>query len=183
MLPQAQDVAWRPGSWSARRPNAPVGNSSPGRWIKRGRGGKFFYFPKTLFSALLSVSFDAKERSFDIILDGNSKIGAHVRRNLSYLICLRHLIGSRAVTYRIFFLWKYLFSSIRSQHVLSYYLIMVPCMHLIHAKNICWAILRRGLKINLYKTSWSKNKLKTGGLTIWIALQFYKIKVKVVPKT
>ena len=96
------------------------------------------------------------------IIYGNPEIGAHVRRNLSYLICLRHLIGSRAVTYRIFFLWKYLVSSIRSQHVLSYYLIMVPCMHLIHAKNICWAILRRGLKINLYKTSWSKNKLITG---------------------
>ena len=43
----------------------PAGNSSPGRGIERGRGRKFFYFPKTLFSALLSVSFDAIERSFD----------------------------------------------------------------------------------------------------------------------
>ena len=32
------------------------------------------------------------------ILDGNSEIGAHVRRNICYLICSRHLIKSRAVT-------------------------------------------------------------------------------------
>ena len=37
------------------------------------------------------------------ILDGNSRIGAHVRSNLCYLICLRYLIRSRAVTNRIFF--------------------------------------------------------------------------------
>ena len=30
-------------------------------------GAIFFIFPKTLFSALLSVSFDAKERSFDMV--------------------------------------------------------------------------------------------------------------------
>ena len=45
----------------------PAGKSFPGRGIKRDRGSKFFYFPKTLLSALLSVSFDAKERSFDNI--------------------------------------------------------------------------------------------------------------------
>ena len=32
-----------------------------------------------------------------LILDGNSEIGAHVRSNLCYLICLRHLIRPRAV--------------------------------------------------------------------------------------
>ena len=32
--------------------------------------------------------------------DGNSEIGAHVRINLCYLICLRHLIRSRVVTIR-----------------------------------------------------------------------------------
>ena len=32
--------------------------------------------------------------------DGNSKIDAHVRRNLCYLICLRHSIKSKAVTNR-----------------------------------------------------------------------------------
>ena len=32
------------------------------------------------------------EECIVIILDGNSGIGAHVRRNLCYLICLRHFI-------------------------------------------------------------------------------------------
>ena len=37
-----------------------------------------------------------------ILLDGNLSRGAHVRRNLFYSTCLRHLIRSRAVTNRIF---------------------------------------------------------------------------------
>ena len=45
-----------------------------------------------------------------IILDSNSEMGAHVRSNLCYLICIRHLIRSRAVTI-VFFLREYLFSS------------------------------------------------------------------------
>ena len=40
-----------------------------------------------------------------LILGGNSEIGAHSRRSLCYLICLRHLIRSR-VTNRIFFFRK-----------------------------------------------------------------------------
>ena len=36
------------------------------------------------------------------LLDGDSEKGEHVRSNLCYLICLRHLIGLRAVTNRIF---------------------------------------------------------------------------------
>ena len=64
MLHQAQDMAWRPGSWSASRPNALACNLPSGRCIKRGRR-IFFYFSKDPFSALLSVSFDAIERSFD----------------------------------------------------------------------------------------------------------------------
>ena len=31
-----------------------------------------------------------------LLLDGNSEIGAHVRSNLCYLICLRHLIKLRS---------------------------------------------------------------------------------------
>ena len=42
------------------------------------------------------------------IKDGNSVIGAQVRSNLFYLICLRHLIRMRAVTNRITLLRKYL---------------------------------------------------------------------------
>ena len=38
----------------------------------------------------------------ELILDGNSEIGAHVRSILCYLIYLRHLIRSRKVTHRIF---------------------------------------------------------------------------------
>ena len=33
-----------------------------------------------------------------LMLDGNSKIGAPVRSNFCYLICLRHLLRSREVT-------------------------------------------------------------------------------------
>ena len=36
----------------------------------------------------------------------NSNKGAYERSNLSYLICLMHLIWSRVVTNRIFFPWK-----------------------------------------------------------------------------
>ena len=37
-----------------------------------------------------------------LIIDGNAEIGAQVGSNLCYLICLKHLIISRAVTNRIF---------------------------------------------------------------------------------
>ena len=38
------------------------------------------------------------------LLDGNSEIGEHVRSILCYLNCIRHLIRSRAVKNRVFFL-------------------------------------------------------------------------------
>ena len=50
-----------------------------------------------------------------ILLDGNSKIGAHV---WSYFICSRQLIRSREVTDCF-----HIFSFTRAKHVLSYYLI------------------------------------------------------------
>ena len=52
------------------------------------------------------------------------KIGAHIRSTTCYLICLRHLIRSKAN--RIFFLRNDLFSFMRTQHVLSYRPILVP---------------------------------------------------------
>ena len=55
-----------------------------------------------------------------LILDGDLEIGAHVRSNLNHLICLRHLIRSREVTYRIFLHRKEVVSFLRAQHVLSY---------------------------------------------------------------
>ena len=57
-----------------------------------------------------------------LIWDGNSEIGAHTWRNLGYFIRLRHLFRSRAVTNRILFLQKSLFSFICAQHYLSYHL-------------------------------------------------------------
>ena len=56
------------------------------------------------------------------MLGGNSEIGAHVRTNICYLICQRHLIRSRAVTNRIFFSSK---RPIFLQRVLSYLLMQV----------------------------------------------------------
>ena len=41
--------------------------------------------------------------TMELILDGNSEMDADVRSNFCYLICLRHLIGLRAVTNQIFF--------------------------------------------------------------------------------
>ena len=38
-----------------------------------------------------------------LILDGNSEIGAHMRSDLDYLTCLRHLFRSRAIT-KLYFL-------------------------------------------------------------------------------
>ena len=58
-----------------------------------------------------------------LVLDGNSEISAHVWSNLCYLTCSRHLVRSRAVTNRIFFLRKGLFSFMRAQHDLRYHLI------------------------------------------------------------
>ena len=56
-----------------------------------------------------------------LILGGNSEISAHVKKKLCNLICLRHLIRSKAITNHIFFLRKDIFSFICAQHVLSYH--------------------------------------------------------------
>ena len=57
-----------------------------------------------------------------LILDGISELGAHVRSNLGYLVCLRHSNKSSAVTDRIFFFFrKDLFPFMREQPVLSYH--------------------------------------------------------------
>ena len=53
------------------------------------------------------------------ILDGDSEIRAHGRSGFGYLICLRHLFGSKAVTNLIFWLKRDLFSFTFAQHVLS----------------------------------------------------------------
>ena len=58
---------------------------------KKGKksGGKGEHFVK------ISKSFqicDISDICMVLILDVNSEIGAHARRNLCYLICLRHLL-------------------------------------------------------------------------------------------
>ena len=53
----------------------------------------------------VSVFSDCRwDKGLVLILDGYSEIGAHVRSNRCYLICLSHLFRSRAVLNRIFFL-------------------------------------------------------------------------------
>ena len=77
-----------------------------------------------------------------LVLDGNSEIVAHVGSDIGYLICLRHLIRSRAVTNQFFFSEKTYFplcvrninselpsnkSTMDKQNLfLSYHLIQVP---------------------------------------------------------
>ena len=56
-----------------------------------------------------------------LVLDGFSDIGAHVRSKLCCLICIWQLIRSRAITDRIYFLFRNdIYSVMRAQHVLSY---------------------------------------------------------------
>ena len=55
-----------------------------------------------------------------LILVNNSEIGVHVGINLFYLICLRYFIKSRAVTNRIFFIRKDLYSFMRAQAQAKY---------------------------------------------------------------
>ena len=57
-----------------------------------------------------------------LIFDGSSEIGAHIRSDFCYMIVLRHSNRSSAVTGLNYSL-KDLFSFIRAQHILSYYLI------------------------------------------------------------
>ena len=49
-----------------------------------------------------NLSFDNTEPVM-VLLYGNSLTGAHVKRNLCYSTCLRHLISSRVATNRIFY--------------------------------------------------------------------------------
>ena len=51
------------------------------------------------------------------ILDGNSEIGAHVRSNLCFLICLRRFIKSREVTNLNLFFGKGPVSFMRAQYI------------------------------------------------------------------
>ena len=63
------------------------------------------------------------------ILDGLSEIGSHIRSNLCYLTCIRRLIRSSAVTDR-----KDVFSFMRAQHDMSYYLLQVPWVNLAYGE-------------------------------------------------
>ena len=91
-----------------------------------------------------------------LILVGNSEIGAHVLwSKLCYLICLRHLIRSRAIANRIFFLRK---DFMRAHHVMSYHLSYVPLawLMLIVKSNFKGALLPfiLYLLLSLGKNKW-----------------------------
>ena len=58
-----------------------------------------------------------------LILDGNSERGAHIRSNICFFICLKHLIRSIAVANRFFFNPKKHSFFVRAQPLLSYHLI------------------------------------------------------------
>ena len=90
-----------------------------------------------------------------LILDGNPEISVHMRSNLCYLICLRHLIRSRAVTNRIFFFSEksYFPSCVRvkfwvtiwyKNHGLGYWI----------SRTLKLQIWINYLKLNLYKSPW-----------------------------
>ena len=49
------------------------------------------------------LTANSQEKHLAPVIDGNTETGAHVRRSICNLICLRHLIRSKAVTNRIFF--------------------------------------------------------------------------------
>ena len=70
------------------------------------RGGtnidETLYNEITLFVPFSIFNINSAVSTMVHILDGNSEIVAHVKSNLCSLICLRHLIRSRAVTNRIF---------------------------------------------------------------------------------
>ena len=68
------------------------------------------------------------------ILDGDSEIGAHVWRDLGYLICLRHLFRSTAFTNITFFLWK----DIYMRNIVTYY--KLPCNTSTMLKMVCFAL-------------------------------------------
>ena len=57
-----------------------------------------------------------------LLLPGDLEIGAHIRRNLCYLIGLRHFIRARTVTTWILFFRKDVSSFMRAQYILSYHL-------------------------------------------------------------
>ena len=53
------------------------------------------------FRCLKIVSIYTPVGTMVLIRDGNSQIGAHIRSNLCYLICLRHFIRSRQIGYLV----------------------------------------------------------------------------------
>ena len=79
----------------------------------------FFFNHIELFSFNLFLYQIKAAGQFNILIlisDGNSDIGAHVWSNICYLICLRHLFRSRAVTIFFFFFRRNIFSFFFAQY-------------------------------------------------------------------
>ena len=81
---------------------------------------KFCYYGQDMAHYSHGLSINVCSRTMVLISIGISVIGAQVRSNPFYLICLRHLIRSRAVTNRI--------SSPKKTYFLTYvrYMFWVP---------------------------------------------------------
>ena len=87
-----------------------------GRRARRGRGSRE-RTPRAAAISELGSSFLLNIRDGPAVvhmLDGNLKIGARVRSNLDYFICLRHLIRSRTVPNRILLFEKDISSCVRN---------------------------------------------------------------------
>ena len=97
-----------------------------------------------------------------LILDGNSEIGAHVRSNLCYLICLGHWIRSRVVINRDFFYEKNPILFMHAQFILSYHLIYPYHAH----DDLGWKF-GKSLSLNLGLVSvWFQGELKQSSQTV-----------------
>ena len=103
------------------------------------------------------------------ILDGNSEI-VRPLGPIYVTWSIRHLITSRAITIRIVFLRKKdLFSFMRAQHVLSYHLINVQCVHQkkalqIFGERFCTFTIAVGARVCICRNSSNQSRFskKTG---------------------
>ena len=97
-----------------------------------------------IFSVLLCLRDIINNTTIVLILDGNSEIYAHVRSNICYSICLRHLTRLRAVINQIFTIrkalhawatWSELPSEIRTMNT-TYSIWFSKALSVYHSSNL-----------------------------------------------
>ena len=94
--------AWIPGSAARRREKLKTCSTNPPNQIS---------------------FWDLSGAHMVVILDDNSEKSVHLWSNLGYVICLRHLFRSSAVTNLSLYFRSVLFSFTRAHRVLSYHLV------------------------------------------------------------